>query len=206
MKRYVAVLSFALVLTAQSFAQGSSHDSLLAPTPPMGWNSWDSYARSITEADVKANAESMAKRLKPFGWQYMVIDEGWYVENPESDPKQYKFTLNEHGQFLPAIDRFPSAKGGEGMKPVAEYIHSLGLKFGIHIIRGIPREAVQKNLAIDGGSFHAVDAADTSDVCPWNTYNYGVKDNDAGQAYYDSLAKLYAEWSVDFIKVDCIAD
>lgn len=200
------VLSFALVLTAQSFAQGSSHDSLLAPTPPMGWNSWDAYARSITEADVKANAEAVAKRLKPFGWQYVVIDEGWYVENPESDPKQYKFTLSEHGQFLPAVDRFPSAKDGQGMKPVADYVHSLGLKFGIHIIRGIPREAVQKNLPIDDGSFHAAEAADTSDVCPWNAYNYGVKDNDAGQAYYDSLAKLYAEWSVDFIKVDCISD
>jgi hypothetical protein len=80
------------------------------------------------------------------------------------------------------------------------------LKFGIHIIRGIPREAVRRNLPIAGSDFHAADAADPSDTCTWNSYNYGVKDNAAGQAYYDSIAQLYAEWGVDFVKADCIAD
>ncbi len=171
----------------------------------MGWNSWNSYGQTISEADVRANADVMAQKLKASGWQYVVIDEGWYVLSPGGDPKLYQFRMDENGRFLPAESRFPSAKGDGGMKAIADYVHSLGLKFGIHVIRGIPREAVQKNVAIAGSAFHAADAADTSDTCPWNAYNYGLKDNAAGQAYYDSIAKLYASWDVDFIKIDCIS-
>jgi len=172
----------------------------------MGWNSWDSYGRTLTEEQFEANARWMAKHLKRSGWEYMVIDEGWYIPNPESDPKDYKFLLTEDGRFIPVPVRFPSAAHDAGFKPIADYIHSLGLKFGIHIIRGIPRDAVARNLPIADSPFHAQDAADQSDTCPWNTYNYGVKNSEAGQAYYDSIVKLYASWQVDFIKADCIAD
>ncbi len=172
----------------------------------MGWNSWDSYARTVTERDVKANAEWMASHLKAAGWQYIVIDEGWYIRNPEAEPRDYQMVLSPDGRYMPSPNRFPSANGELGMKPLADSIHALGLKFGIHILRGIPREAVQKNLPIAGSLFHAAEAADASDTCPWNAYNYGVKENPAGQAYYDSLANLYSSWGVDFLKVDCIAD
>lgn len=172
----------------------------------MGWNSWDSYGQTINEAQFKANADWMAKNLKKFGWQYVVVDEGWYLLNPTDDPKTYRFQMTDDGRFMPDPARFPSAAGAAGFKPLADYIHSLGLKFGLHIIRGIPREAVAKNMAIADSQFHAPDAADQSDACPWNIYNWGVKANDAGQAYYDSIAKQYAGWGVDFIKADCIAD
>ena len=179
----------------------------LAPTPPMGWNSWDSYGRTITEADIKANADWMAKHLKQFGWQYVVVDEGWYLINPTQAGKpDLKYSITPDGRYVPAPERFPSAANGAGFKPLADYIHSLGLKFGLHIIRGIPREAVNGNLPINGGAFKATAAADLTDVCPWNAYNYGVKSNEAGQAYYDSIARLYASWGVDFVKADCIAD
>jgi len=178
----------------------------LASTPPMGWNSWDSYGQTITEAQFMANAGWMAKHLKRFGWQYVVVDEGWFISNPESDPKDYKLLLSDDGRFLPATGRFPSAANNAGFAPLADSIHSLGLKFGIHILRGIPRDAVGKNLRIADSSYHAPDAADQSDTCPWNAYNYGVKNSEAGQAYYDSIMKLYATWHVDFVKVDCIAD
>jgi alpha-galactosidase len=181
-------------------------DAALAPTPPMGWNSWDSYGRTITEAQFKANARWMARHLKRFGWRYVVIDEGWYVLNPESQPPEYKFTLSANGRFVPSTGRFPSAANDAGFRPLADYTHSLGLGFGIHILRGIPRQAVAGNLPIAGSSYHAREAADPSDACPWYAYNYGVKPNDAGQAYYDSIMQLYAGWGVDFIKVDCIAD
>jgi len=172
----------------------------------MGWNSWDSYGRTITEAQFKANALWMAKHLKRFGWEYMVIDEGWYIPNPDSDPKDYNLLLSDDGRFIPAAVRFPSSANNAGFKPIADYVHSLGLKFGIHIIRGIPRNAVARNLPIADSQYHAQDAADQSDTCPWNAYNYGVKNSEAGQAYYDSIMKLYASWQVDFIKTDCIAD
>src|SRR5262252_1476318 len=179
-------------------------DPSIAPTPPMGWNSWDSYGQTITEAQFKANADWMAKHLKKFGWQYMVIDEGWYVQNLGGDPKEFKFQLTDNGRFMPVPARFPSAANHAGFKPLADYVHSLGLKFGLHIIRGIPREAVAKNMPIADSAFHATDAADPSDACPWNIYNWGVKANAAGQAYYDSIVKLYAGWGVDFIKADCV--
>lgn len=187
-------------------AQQAKPDRPLAATPPMGWNSWDCFGLTINEADFKANADWMAKHLKPFGWQYVVVDEGWFLQNPESDGKPaWQYTLDGESRYRPAANRFPSAAAGEGFKPLADYVHSLGLKFGLHIVRGIPRQAVAKNLPIADSSYHAADAADPSDTCPWNSDNFGVKDNAAGQAFYDSVARLYAGWGVDFIKVDCIS-
>ena len=114
--------------------------------------------------------------------------------------------MDDSGRYTPAVNRFPSAANGAGFKPLADYVHSLGLKFGIHILRGIPKLAVEKNLPIAGSSFHAADAADSSDTCPWNFDNYGIDGSKPGaQAYYDSIAKLYASWEVDLIKVDCIS-
>jgi alpha-galactosidase len=184
-----------------------NNQTLQAPTPPMGWNSWDSYGRSITEANVRANAEWIAKHLKAYGWNYVVVDEGWYILNPEAaKPEDYKLSLDASGRYIPAPSRFPSAAQGAGFRPLANYIHSLGLKFGLRIIRGVPRQAVAQDLSIAGSSYKAAEAADSTDTCPWNVYNYGAKDSAAGQAYYDSIAKLYASWGVDFVKADCIAD
>jgi alpha-galactosidase len=177
----------------------------LAPTPPMGWNSWDSYGLSITEAEYKANASWLHRHLQPLGWQYVVVDEGWYVRQPGQKGAAQGFVMDGDGRYLVADNRFPSAASGAGFKPLADWVHSLGLKFGLHIIRGIPREAVEKNLPIEGSAFHAADAANTGDTCRWNSDNYGLKANAAAQAYYDSIIKLYAGWGIDYIKVDCIS-
>ena len=203
----IAVLVFANVSAAPQ--QSGSAKPILAARPPMGWNSWDSYGRTLNENAIKANARWLAKNLKSFGWVYIVIDEGWYLSGlgPDGSAQHPTFQLDACGRYVPVTARFPSAGKDSTFKPLAEYLHGLGLKFGIHILRGIPRQAVKQNLPIAGSSFHAADAADTSDVCPWNAYNYGLNtDQPAAQAYYDSLAYLYAGWGVDFIKIDCIAD
>jgi len=195
-----AVLVFALFTALASPAQK------IALSPPMGWNSWDSYGLTINEEQFKTNAAVLAS-LKQFGWQYAVIDEGWYMANPDGstlDQKQYLW--NNHGLLIPVSSRFPSAAGAAGFKPLADWLHAQGLKFGIHIVRGIPRGVVAANLPIAGASFHASDAADTASPCPWDEGNWGVKDNAAGQAYYDSMIALYASWGLDFLKVDCISD
>jgi hypothetical protein len=174
----------------------------------MGWNSWDSFGTTISEADFKANAQWFADHLKSFGWQYVVVDMEWFVTNPtpEGNSKTSQYSMDDRGRYTPAIQRFPSSAGGSGFKPIADYVHSLGLKFGIHILRGIPKQAAEKNLPIEGSAYHAADAADTSDTCPWNFDNYGLDaTKPAAQAYYDSIARLYASWDVDFIKVDCIS-
>ncbi len=201
------IACLAVLLPKASLCQNNSaarKEATVAITPPMGWNSWDSYGLSVTEQEFKANANVLSRKLKRYGWEYAVVDEGWYLENPAAKPGSFRFSLDENGRYTPAPVRFPSA-AGTGFKILAGSIHAMGLKFGIHIIRGIPREAVDKNLPIAGSSYHASDAADRSDTCPWNKDNYGLKNSAAGQAYYDSIAQLYASWGVDFLKVDCIA-
>ena len=191
------------------FSQPRRAKEPVAATPPMGWNSWDSFGRTLDEKSIKASAQWMARHLKKFGWEYVVVDEGWYLANLDAggDDKHVRFQMDDYGRYVPVPARFPSAGKDFTFKPLADYLHLLGLKFGIHIIRGIPREAVTKNLPIAGSSFQAADAADTADVCPWNAYNYGLNPtHPAAQAYYDSLARQYAEWGVDFIKIDCISD
>ncbi|HWF92549.1 MAG TPA: glycoside hydrolase family 27 protein [Terriglobales bacterium] len=192
--------------TAQ--AQGRAGTQPLAATPPMGWNSWDSFGTTVKEEDVKANADWLARKLKRYGWEYVVVDMEWFVTNPRAsgNSTSSQFSMDGDGRYIPAENRFPSSANGAGFKPLADHIHSLGLKFGIHILRGIPKQAVNQNLPIAGSVYHAVDAADITDTCPWNPDNYGLDPTKpASQAYYDSIAKLYASWGVDFVKVDCIA-
>jgi hypothetical protein len=190
-------------LTAVSIAQAQ-----VAQTPPMGWNSWDSFGTTVTESEVKANADYMAQHLKRHGWQYTVVDIQW--SEPDAQAHGYRpdaqLTMDAYGRLIPAVNRFPSSANGKGFKPLADYVHSRGLLFGIHIMRGIPRRAVKANLPVAGSSAHAADIADPYSVCPWNTDMYGVDmTKPAAQDYYDSILKLYASWGVDYIKADDIA-
>ena len=180
-----------------------------AQTPPMGWNSWDCFGPTVVEAEVKANADYMAKNLKEFGWQYIVIDIRWYVENDKSggynqtDPK---YVMDEYGRYLPAMNRFPSSANGKGFKPIADYIQSKGLKFGIHMMRGIPLIAVNRNTPILGTNIKAQDIYTPEGQCRWLKDNYTVDSKKEGaQAYYNSLFQLYASWGLDFVKVDDLA-
>lgn len=179
-----------------------------AATPPMGWNSWDSYGASVREDEVKANADYLAANLKPYGWEYVVVDIQW-SEPTASSMVYHNFAplcMDDYSRLIPATNRFPSAADGQGFKPLGDYIHGLGLKFGIHIMRGIPRQAVYQNTAIKGTDLRARDIA-LNNICLWNPDMYGVDVSQAaGQRYYDSLFELYASWGVDFIKVDDICD
>ncbi len=177
-----------------------------AKTPPMGWNSWDAYGPTITEPEVKANADYMAAHLKSYGWEYVVVDIRWFVENDkaggynQTDPR---YVLDEYGRYLPAVNRFPSAADGKGFKPLADYIHGKGLKFGIHIMRGVPKEAVARKLPIKGTSVTADQIYTTAMQCEWLRDNYTVvADKPGAQDYYNSIMDLYASWGVDFIKID----
>lgn len=180
-----------------------------AKTPPKGWNSWDCYGASVTEKEVRQNAEYMSQHLKDYGYEYVVVDIQWY--EPTANSSLYHayadLEMDEYSRLLPAVNRFPSAKGKQGFKPLGDYIHSLGLKFGIHYMRGIPRQAVHANTAIKGTDKTARDIAKQNSICPWNTDMYGVDTNKPGaKEYYRSLIDQFGEWGVDFLKVDDIAD
>lgn len=175
---------------------------------PMGWNSWDCYGAAVTEDIVRKNAEFMAEHLKRYGWEYIVVDIQWY-EPSAVNHEYHPFTelcMDEYSRLMPAENRFPSSAGGKGFGPLAAYVHSLGLKFGIHIMRGIPRQAVHRNTQIKGTDRTARQIAKTDSICKWNTDMYGVDPKKEGaREYYNSLFELYASWGVDFIKCDDIA-
>ncbi|MDO7847813.1 NPCBM/NEW2 domain-containing protein [Hymenobacter sp. M29] len=180
-----------------------------APTPPRGWNSWDCYGPTVTEAEVKANADYMAKNLKSSGWEYVVVDIRWYVGNDTAhgyNEKNPDWNIDEYGRFVPAPNRFPSAAGGKGFKPLADYLHGKGLKFGIHIMRGVPVVAVQRRLPILGTKLTAADIYSKEGQARWLRDMYTVKEGPGAQEYYDSLFKLYASWGLDFVKVDDLSE
>ena len=206
--------------------------------PPMGWNSYDYYDTTVDENSVKANAEYMAAHLKKYGWEYVVVDIEWFAHGAGTKRDQYQYIpfnrleMDEYSRLLPDPNRFPSSQNGAGFGPLADYVHALGLKFGIHIMRGIPRIAAHNHCAIGFGNsvtkdldittannsnhnhdysplhteYTAADIADPSSICGWNPDMYGVRNIPEGQAYYDSLIELYASWGVDFIKCDDICN
>ncbi len=204
---YLFVLGFVGSCIAGSEQSTTAKDFLSwAQTPPMGWNSWDCYGPTVTEKEIKANADYMAEHLKQYGWEYVVIDIRWFVENTKAhgyNQRDPRYVMDECGRFLPAVNRFPSAADGKGFKPLADYIHSKGLKLGIHIMRGIPVVAVKKNTPILGSDAHAADIYSKEQQCPWLRDMYTiVADREGAQEYYDSIFKLYASWDVDYIKID----
>lgn len=177
-----------------------------APTPPMGWNSWDCFAATVNEAQLMENAEYMRRHLLPHGWRYIVCDIQWFEPLAGSGDGEYRpfaeLHMDEYGRLLPAENRFPS-----GFARIADKLHDMGLLFGIHIMRGIPRLAAHRRLPVFGTNYTADEIASPSSICKWNSDMYGLRASHPGaQAYYDSIFALYAEWGVDFVKVDDICN
>ena len=179
----------------------------VAKLPPKGWNSWDCYGASVTEAEVLQNAQYMATNMKACGWEYIIVDIQWYEPAATSSIYNAFFPLemDEYSRLMPAINRFPSAANGAGFAPLSKKVHDMGLKFGLHMMRGIPRQAAHQNTALLGTTARARSIAHTNSICPWNTDMYGINPHAPGaQEYYDSVFAQYAQWGVDFVKVDDI--
>ena len=206
---------------------GDAHQDpsvLPASKPPMGWNSFDAYDCRINEAEFKATVDFMAEHLLPYGWEYAVLDYIWWHPEPGNwdTPRRFghpnirytepgkpllpdEITIDSFGRLLPAVNRFPSAANGQGFKPLADYVHSKGLKFGIHIMRGIHRMAAYEKMPVKDSEVTAFDIAEPWDTCNWCNHMYGVDASKPGaQEYYNAIFELYAQWGVDFIKADDI--
>lgn len=216
----------ALPVAAQKSKRGSNPggnqlNREVALKPPTGWNSFDAYDCRINESEFIATVDFMEKNLLKHGWEYAVVDYCWFNDDPGNwnNPRRRfghpdirmkedgtpldTLVMDEFGRVLPSVKRFPSAKGGAGFKGLADYVHSKGMKFGIHIMRGIPREAYYNNLPIKGTKYKAKDIGEPWDTCNWQNNFFGVDASKPGaQEYYNSLFELYAEWGVDFIKAD----
>ncbi|THV40959.1 glycoside hydrolase family 27 protein [Glycomyces buryatensis] len=171
----------------------------------MGWNSWDVFGTTVTEAETRANAEFMAEHMAEYGWEYVVVDVQWYDPGAKSGGYNTgsKLTLDQYGLPQPAPNRFPSAAGGAGFKPLADYVHALGLKFGVHVLRGVPRQAVAADCPIQGSEYSAAQIPDRERTSSWIDDNWGIDhSHPGGQAYYDALVRQFADWGVDYIKAD----
>ena len=178
-----------------------------AQTPPMGWNSWDCFGPTVVEAEVKQNADYMAEHLAAYGWEYVVVDIRWFVENDKAGGYNQTnpiYVYDEYGRYTPALNRFPSAANGVGFKALADYVHNKGLKFGIHLMRGLPKVAAEKKLPVKGTDGITCDMICNNDsACTWLRDNYKVDCTKPGaQEYYNSCFDLYAQWGVDFVKID----
>jgi hypothetical protein len=181
----------------------------LAPLPPCGWNSFDCFGSAVTEAEVLANAAVLARELRPAGFDLVVVDYCWSHPSPgacanpnQAEGSQPLLAIDLDHRLVPAPERFPSARDGAGFKPLADRIHALGLRFGIHIMRGFPRQALYPGFPARGSGLLPAQFTDPSSTCSWLNHMCGVRANAAGQAYYDSLFRLYAEWGVDYVKAD----
>jgi alpha-galactosidase len=186
-------------------AMAGAHFHDWAKSPPMGCNSWDCFGTGVTEDQVLENAVYMSQHLKKHGWNLVTVDIDWFL--PHAKGWNYvpnaELTLDDFGRPMPAVDRFPSASDGRGFSSLASKVHKMGLKFGVHLLRGIPRKAVSRGLTIFGANIKAVSVANQADTCPWNPDMFGVDvSKPGGQEYYDSLFKQLATWGVDFVKVD----
>jgi len=112
----MSLVLLALGVRAQTPAQTAVPDAGLALTPPMGWNSWNRFACNINEQLIRDTADALASSgMKDAGYQYLVIDDCWHGQR------------DAHGDIQPDPQRFPS-----GIKALADYVHSKGLKFGIY--------------------------------------------------------------------------
>lgn len=174
----------------------------LARTPPMGWNSYDAFGGEVTEEEFRANVEYQAAHLLRYGWEYAVIDIAWHTNTSMTDFGNDE--IDRYGRLLPNLVRFPSARGGVGFMSLADYVHGLGLKFGIHVMPGIPRVVADRNCPILGSDVRAGDIVDpTRSNMLWpDGLPFVDMTKPGAQEYYDSLFQLYAAWGVDFVKAD----
>ena len=217
LKRIVAPVLVALMtLTANAQESSSETFRTWAPTPPMGWNSWDCYYSSANEKVVMDNARYIAEKgLDEYGWEYVVLDIRWYANHPSLGGGNYNqrgdqdCVLDEYGRYLPSPSRFPSCMVdgvNQGFKAMADSIHRMGLKFGIHIMRGLPKYILNNPSAYKLKGSESTPWSqvytNTTPECTWLKDNLTIQNNEAGQLYYNSIFDLYAEWGVDFIKID----
>ncbi|KAK9113604.1 hypothetical protein Syun_020401 [Stephania yunnanensis] len=191
----------------------------LAKHPPRGWNSYDSFSWIITEEEFLENAKIVSQKLLCHGYQYVVVDYLWYrrkVEGSYTNSLGFD-VIDEWGRVIPDPERWPSSRGGKGFSEVAKKVHAMGLKFGIHVMRGIGTQAVNDNTPIldttKGVAFEeserqwrARDIGLTERKCAWMSQGFMSVDTklNAGRAFLRSLYQQYAEWGVDFVKNDCV--
>ena len=208
MRTLTQTLSAALVavsLIAATLAVGvqnaKAEDNGVGQTPVLGWSTWSFIRMHPTAAKVEAQASAMRDSgLQKVGYEYINLDDFWYECPSSAGPN-----VDSYGRWVTDASKFPAQGDTNGIKAVADYIHSLGLKFGIYTTPGISKQAVAKNTPIKGSQYTAAQIAEPSA----KQYNYNCKGivgidyrKPGSQEYTNSWAEMFASWGVDYIKID----
>lgn len=205
-----ATALMAILLTGKvAIVYGQQKDktevNCLSQKPVLGWSSWSFIRKHPTAAKIKAQAFALKKYgLEKIGYKYINLDDFWYVCSSKQGPD-----VGPYGRWVTDPSKFPAQKGINGIKVVADYIHSLGLKFGIYVTPGISMQAVKKNTPIKGTFYTADQIAEPS--VKENNYNcggmVGINFKKPGaQEFINSWVDMFAKWGIDFIKLDGITN
>jgi alpha-galactosidase len=204
---WLSVIILTSLFSVMSPCQTSAQSIRKTTAPFQGWNSYDCYGSHINYKLTNENLDAFIQKLKPSGYEYFVLDAGWFRHYdlkpgeiwPSKGDKSH-LNFDECGRLIPSEVLFPN-----GFKEIIEKAHKNGIKFGLHLMRGIPREVVKRNLPIKGTKYFARDIADVNDTCVWSRQNYGIDmDKPGAKEYYNSVVELLSGWGVDFIKYDDI--
>ena len=180
----------------------------IASRPLLGYNFYDGFDWCFNQTDVLFAVDYVASNLKPLGYTLIMIEYYWYLDlNSET------MYLDQWGRPQPDPNRFSSSIGEQGFRQLGAYIHSKGLLFGLHTMRGVSHMAVKQKLSIFNTNYTAEDIVDLTQPCPWvgggttspyaRFYSVNMS-QPAAQQFYNSLYAQYAEWGVDVIKNDCV--
>ncbi|HEV2325895.1 MAG TPA: glycoside hydrolase family 27 protein [Terracidiphilus sp.] len=197
----LAVTLMIVLLAGAVLQNAGAEDNGLERTPILGWSSWSFLRKHPTAAQMKAQALALRNSgLEKIGYEYVNLDDFWYQCPGSQGPN-----VDAYGRWLTDASKFPAQGDTNGIKVVADYIHRLGLKFGIYVTPGISRQAVHRNTPIKGTSYTAAEIAETS--VEEDNYNckgmVRINYNQPGaQEYTNSWVELFAAWGVDFIKLD----
>jgi hypothetical protein len=208
MKRTMHAVTAALVVAllvggalVVGLQNGWAEDNGLGRTPVLGWSSWSFLREHPTAAKIEAQAQALHDSgLQKIGYKYINLDDFWYQCPGSQGPN-----VGPNGLWVTDSSRFPADGDTNGIKVVADYIHSLGMKFGIYVTPGISMQAVSKNTPIKGTPYTAAQIAEPS--IKESNYNchgmVGINYNKPGaQEYINSWIDMLAAWGVDYIKVD----
>jgi hypothetical protein len=197
---FTGVLLLSTGIAAAGPPTASAEDNGVGAKPALGWSSWSFVRRNPTAQNIEAEAKAMKDSgLSNAGFIYANVDDFWYKCPGSQGPD-----VDQYSRWVTDETKFPPSGAKNGIQVVADYVHSLGLKFGLYVTPGISKQAVARNTAIEGTPYHARDIATTTAEANYNCGGMvGIDYTKPGaQQFINSWANQFASWGTDYIKID----
>jgi len=192
-----ALAGLAMVNAPSALAENNG----LALTPQLGWSSWSFIRKTPTAAKIEAQADAMKNSgLAAVGYTYINLDDFWYQCPGSQGPN-----VDANGRWVTDTTKFPNSGSTNGIQVVANYVHNLGLKFGLYVTPGVSLQAVNQKSQILGTPY-TVDQIAVTTTTEKNYNCHGMVAIDyakpGAQEFINSWAQEFADWGVDYLKID----